>query len=74
MARVEKLVQKMKNRPNGMRFEEVVKVLEHYGYIVVRIKGSHHIFRNEQGDTFPIPKETPVKTAYVKDVLEKIGE
>ncbi|MDY8094192.1 type II toxin-antitoxin system HicA family toxin [Paenibacillus polymyxa] len=41
---------------------------------MVRIKGSHHIFRNESGDTLPIPFETPVKAAYVKDVLEIIGE
>ncbi|MFT9371726.1 type II toxin-antitoxin system HicA family toxin [Paenibacillus polymyxa] len=74
MARVDKIIEKMKNRPNGIRFAEIAKVLNHLGYIVVRIKGSHHIFRNESGDTLPIPFETPVKAVYVKDVLEIIGE
>ncbi|WP_258394742.1 type II toxin-antitoxin system HicA family toxin [Paenibacillus sp. MDMC362] len=64
----------MKNRPNGIRFEELVKVLDHYGYILIRTRGSHHIFRNESGDTFPIPRQSPVKAVYVIDVLEKIGE
>jgi predicted RNase H-like HicB family nuclease len=50
MARVEKIVAKMRNRPNGIRFDEIVKVLQHYGYIQVRVKGSHHHFRNERGD------------------------
>ncbi len=74
MARIEKLIQKMKNRPNGIRLEEIAKVLEHNGYILTRITGSHHHFRNESGDLLPIPKNHPIKAVYVKDVLKRIGE
>lgn len=74
MARVDKLIQKMKNRPNGIRLDEIITVLNHYGYILVRTKGSHHHFRNRQGDVIPIPRQNPLKAVYVKDVLERIGE
>ncbi|PWA06989.1 hypothetical protein DCC39_17125 [Pueribacillus theae] len=74
MAGVEKIVEKMQNRPNGIRFSELVKTLEHYGYILDRVRGSHHNFRNEQGDIITIPKHNPVKAVYIKEVLKRIGE
>jgi len=49
MASVEKLVEKMINQPNGIRFEEAAKVLNHYGYKLVRSKGSHNQFRHDSG-------------------------
>ncbi|WP_425623042.1 type II toxin-antitoxin system HicA family toxin [Brevibacillus borstelensis] len=73
MAGVEKLIEKMKNRPNGIRFSEIAKVLEYHGYIMVRVVGSHHHFRNKNGDVITIPKHNPIKAVYVKDVLERIG-
>lgn len=73
MASINKLIEKMKNRPNGIRFQEIEKVLEHFGYIRVRVKGSHHHFRNQDGDVITIPQHDPVKAVYVKDVLKRIG-
>lgn len=73
MAGVEKIIRKMKNRLNGIRFNEVAKVLRHFGYIEVRVRGSHHHFRNDKGDLITIPREEPVKAVYVKDVLDRIG-
>lgn len=32
MSDFEKLIQKMKRQPNGIRFQELAKVLEHSGY------------------------------------------
>ncbi|MNW17760.1 YcfA-like protein [compost metagenome] len=63
----------MRNRPNGISFEEVAKVLNAYGYIEVRSNGSHHHFRNDAGDVITIKKEQPLKAVYVKDVLKRIG-
>ena len=34
MAAIEKLIQKMKRQPNGIRFQELAKVLEYNGYIM----------------------------------------
>jgi hypothetical protein len=47
--RVEKIVEKMIHRPNGVRFREIANVLEHHGYIEVRVSGSHHHFRPLKG-------------------------
>ncbi|MNE79477.1 hypothetical protein D3C80_1759670 [compost metagenome] len=74
MARIDKLVQKMKDRPNGIQFDEVAKVLRHHGYELARSNGSHFHFRNDAGDLITIKKENPLKAVYVKDVLDRIGE
>ncbi|WP_313798813.1 type II toxin-antitoxin system HicA family toxin [Cytobacillus sp.] len=74
MAKIEKIIEKMKNQPKGVSFKEVKKVLEHYGYIVVRIRGSHHQFRNEQGLVTTVKREHPVHPEAVKDTLGRIGE
>jgi predicted RNA binding protein YcfA (HicA-like mRNA interferase family) len=73
MAGVEKIIEKMIHRPNGVRFREISKVLEHHGYIEVRVSGSHHHFRNREGDLITIPIHNPIKAVYVKDVLRRIG-
>ncbi|MDU5946975.1 MAG: type II toxin-antitoxin system HicA family toxin, partial [Paenibacillus macerans] len=73
MARIDKLVQKMKDRPSGIQFDEVAKVLRHHGYDLVRSNGSHFHFRNNAGDLITIKKENPLKAVYVKDVLDRIG-
>jgi predicted RNA binding protein YcfA (HicA-like mRNA interferase family) len=73
MAGVEKIIEKMIHRPNGVRFREIAKVLEHHGYIEVRVSGSHHHFRNREGDLITIPNHSPIKAVYVKNVLRRIG-
>lgn len=74
MAKIEKLIAKMKRNPKGISFDEIKKVLEHHGYIEVRVSGSHHHFRNEQGLLTTIKRKNPVSPAAVKDALERIGE
>lgn len=32
MSELNKIIQKMKRQPNGIRFQEIVKVLEYNGY------------------------------------------
>ena len=71
MASVEKLVEKMISQPNGIRFEEAAKVLNHYGYKLVRSKGSHNQFRNENGDLTTVQYGNPIDKSYVKDILER---
>ena len=74
MAGINKIVEKMKSQPNGIRFDEAVKVLNHHGYKEVRTKGSHHQFRNDDGDLTTIQYGNPIKKSYVKDILKRIGE
>lgn len=72
---IDKIIEKMKNQPNGIRPEELEKVLKHYGYEYVRQKGSHrHYLNKSTGDLITIKQENPLKKAYIRDVLNRIGE
>ncbi|MFI3238221.1 MAG: type II toxin-antitoxin system HicA family toxin [Lachnospiraceae bacterium] len=75
MPSVDKLLEKMKRQPNGIRAEEADKVLNAYGYEGVRQKGSHKHYLNRQtNDLITIKQETPLKKVYVVDILARIGE
>ncbi|MDR1703252.1 MAG: type II toxin-antitoxin system HicA family toxin [Clostridiales bacterium] len=74
MAGVDKIVEKMKTQPKGIRFDEGAKVLEHYGYHHVRTNGSHYHFRNQAGDLTTIKYSNPLKISYVTDILTRIGQ
>ncbi len=75
VSNVKKLIEKMKQQPNGIRPEEAEKVLSAYGYIPARQKGSHkHYLNKDTGDLITIKQENPLKKAYVVDVLNRIGE
>ena len=72
MPTVEKIIEKMKRQPNGIRVAELDKVLNHYGYTLNRQKGSHRQYLNKSGDVITVKDETPLKAVYVKDVLNRI--
>ena len=75
VASVEKLIEKMKRQPNGIRPDEAEKVLAAFGYLPVRQKGSHvHYLNRQTGDLTTIKQENPLKKAYVVDVLSRIGK
>ena len=74
MAKIEKIIEKMKNQPKGITFTEIKKVLEHAGYKVVRVAGSHYQFRNEQGLLTTVKRENPVDIQAVKGALNRLGE
>jgi len=74
MASVEKIVDKMKRQPNGIRIEEADKVLSHYGYKLDRQKGSHRHYINAVGDVLTIAERKPtIKSFYVKEIISRIG-
>jgi len=73
MAGIDKIIEKMKQQPNGIRPEEAEKVLREYGYNYKRQKGSHRHYLHKSGDLITIKIETPLKVAYVKDILNRIG-
>lgn len=74
MGQIEKIIQKMKNQPNGIRPEEAQKVLEHNGYRLNRQVGSHMQFINKNGDVLTVPNKNPLRAVYVKDILRRIDE
>lgn len=73
MPNIEKIIDKMKRQPNGIRPEEAEKVLNAIGYILVRQKGSHKQYLNkETGELTTIKQENPLKKVYVIDILNRI--
>lgn len=75
MPSVERIIEKMKRQPNGIRPEEAEKVLKAFGYEPVRQKGSHRQYLNrETGDLTTVKQESTLKKAYITDILNRIGE
>lgn len=74
MPDIRKLIQKMRNQPNGIIMEEVDRVLRHKGYKKKRQKGSHRQYINSTGDVITIAIGNPLKKAYITAILERIGE
>lgn len=75
MPKWEKLLEKICSLSKDMRFDELRKVLESYGYRMNQPKGgsSHYTFRKEGCRPITIPKHEPIKKVYVemvKDVVE----
>jgi predicted RNA binding protein YcfA (HicA-like mRNA interferase family) len=73
MAKIEKLIEKMRINMKGITFAELKKVLEHAGYSEVRVRGSHHHFRNEKGLLTTVKRENPVNPEAVKDALARLN-
>ncbi|GHV29766.1 hypothetical protein FACS1894167_09540 [Synergistales bacterium] len=74
MSSVSKLIQKMKEQPHGIRFQEAEKILFAYGYNFSRQKGSHCHYINCSGDVITLRNENPLKRTYIDDILSRIGE
>ena len=70
MSKFDKLLQRIKQLDNGMRFDEVRKVLEAYGYVMhtPRSGSSHCTFRKKDCMPITIPKHEPIKKIYVSMV------
>ena len=75
----EKLLSRIHTLSKDMRFDELRKVMESYGYTMYRPHGgsSHCTFRKPGCMPVTIPMHEPIKTAYVlmvKEIIESEGE
>ncbi len=70
MSQFDKLLQHIRALDKNMRFEELQKVLEHYGYTMSGPASgrSHKSFRKNGKATITIPQHNPIKRAYVEEV------
>jgi len=65
---------RLAERPNSVRFEELQRLLNLYGWTLDRSRGSHFGFRRGT-DKIVIPLRRPhVLSIYVRMVLEHTGE
>lgn len=76
MSKWDKLLTKICTLSKDVRFEEVCRVLENYGYDMgkPRSGSSHYTFRKKGCQPITIPKNEPIKKVYVelvKQVVER---
>jgi len=69
---VEKIIEKMKNQPRGVRLPEAEKVFVAYGYYLKRQKGSHRHYINADGEVITLKDR--LKISYVNEILDRIGQ
>ncbi len=74
MSKWDKLIEKICSLSKDMRFDELQKVLESYGYSMNQPKGgsSHCTFRKAGCRPITIPKHEPIKKIYVEIVKEVV--
>ena len=75
MSKFDKLIQEILSLSKDLRFQELRKVLEYYGYTMTAPKSgsSHYTFRKPGSNPITIPKHEPIKKVYVqmvKDIVE----
>ena len=76
MSKWEKLIARICNLSKDLRFDELRKVLESYGYEMNAPKSgsSHYTFRKQGCMPITVPKHEPIKKVYVeivKQIVEK---
>ena len=74
MSQFDKLLQRIKDLDKNMRFEEVAKILNDYGYKMRGPSGgsSHKTFRKDGKPPITIPQHDPIKRAYLEEVRNLI--
>ena len=74
MSSWDKLLERILNLSNDLRFDEMRKVLEAYGYTMKQPRGggSHHTFRKQGCAPITIPRHEPIKKTYVELVRQVV--
>lgn len=72
MTKWDKLIAKIPTLSKDLRFDELRKVLESYGYEMHAPRGgsSHYTFRKPGCQPITIPKHEPIKKVYVEMVRQ----
>ena len=74
MSKWDKLIARICSLSKDLRFEELRKVMESYGYEVKspRNGSSHYIFRKQGCMPITIPRHEPIKKVYVEMVKQVV--
>jgi predicted RNA binding protein YcfA (HicA-like mRNA interferase family) len=74
VANVEKLIEKMRNQPAGIRFEEADHVLASKGFRMDHQRGSHCQYIADDRARFTLPCKSPLKKIYAELILDLIKD
>ena len=80
MGKIEKLIARLKSNPKDFTWDELKKVLSHYGYDEIKKKGktagSRRKFVNNKNDIISLHEPHPariIKTYVVKQIIEHLN-
>jgi predicted RNA binding protein YcfA (HicA-like mRNA interferase family) len=60
--------------PSDVSFSAIRRLVRRHGWVLVRIRGSHHVFRLPDGRIYVVPvHRNKVKYAYLREI-EKLLE
>ena len=76
MSKFEKLLSRIMSLDKGMRFNELKKILESFGYTMTAPRGgsSHYTFRKAGCNPITIPKHEPINKVYVELVRDAVAK
>lgn len=76
MSKWDKLLSKILSLSKDVRFQELKRVLEYYGYQMTAPSSgsSHYTFRKPGKNPITIPKHEPIKKIYVEMVRKIVEE
>lgn len=76
MSQFDKLIDRIYSLDKDLRFDELRKVLEHYGYSMGAPSSgsSHRTFRKKGCIPITIPIHNPIKRVYVEKVRDALEE
>jgi predicted RNA binding protein YcfA (HicA-like mRNA interferase family) len=58
-----------------IRFAEVQRLVRRHSWVLIRIRGSHHVFQKPDGSIYAIPvHHGKIKAFYVRDIKKQLGE
>ena len=74
MSQWDKLIMRINRLSKDLRFDELRKILESYGYEMNAPRGerSHYTFRKQGCAPITIPKHEPIKKVYVEMVRQVV--
>jgi len=74
--KIDKLLNKAINNPRNLRFSEFQNLLEHYGFVCTRKRGSHFVYSNDEyKKSLPIQENNGYAKVYqVGQFLEILEE
>jgi hypothetical protein len=74
MTKADKIIQKMRNNPDGWRIEELQTIARRFGIFWRHDGSSHCVFVSTAGKTLPVPAKKPIKAIYIKKFLALLEE
>jgi predicted RNA binding protein YcfA (HicA-like mRNA interferase family) len=71
----EKLLDRIRNNPRGVSFDDLDLLLKQFGYELRRVGGSHHVYGRKSSPPIIVARHgASAHSAAVKEVLRAIDE